>query len=194
MEKNTQIPDREQVHGASHEETITLGGGCFWCVEAVFDQVKGVKRVDSGYTGGRIPNPTYEQVCSGMSGHAEVIRVTFDPAEINLDDILRIFFTVHDPTTLNRQGADAGTQYRSAIFYETEAQKATAERIIREISATKIWDNLIVTEVAPASEFYVAEGYHQEYYANNSNQPYCRIVIAPKVKKFREHFRDYMRV
>jgi len=194
MEKNTQIPDREQVHGASHEETITLGGGCFWCVEAVFDQVKGVKRVDSGYTGGRIPNPTYEQVCSGMSGHAEVIRVTFDPAEINLDDILRIFFTVHDPTTLNRQGADAGTQYRSVIFYETEAQKATAERIIREISATKIWDNLIVTEVAPASEFYVAEGYHQEYYANNSNQPYCRIVIAPKVKKFREHFRDYMRV
>jgi len=194
MEKNTQIPDREQVHGASHEETITLGGGCFWCVEAVFDQVKGVKRVDSGYTGGRIPNPTYEQVCSGMSGHAEVIRVTFDPAEISLDDILRIFFTVHDPTTLNRQGADAGTQYRSAIFYETEAQKATAERIIREISATKIWDNLIVTEVAPASEFYVAEGYHQEYYANNSNQPYCRIVIAPKVKKFREHFRDYMRV
>jgi len=194
MEKNTQIPDREQVHGASHEETITLGGGCFWCVEAVFDQVKGVKRVDSGYTGGRIPNPTYEQVCSGMSGHAEVIRVTFDPAEINLDDILRIFFTVHDPTTLNRQGADAGTQYRSAIFYETEAQKATAERIIREISAAKIWDNLIVTEVAPASEFYVAEGYHQEYYANNSNQPYCRIVIAPKVKKFREHFRDYMRV
>jgi len=194
MEKNTQIPDRERVHGASHEETITLGGGCFWCVEAVFDQVKGVKRVDSGYTGGRIPNPTYEQVCSGMSGHAEVIRVTFDPAEISLDDILRIFFTVHDPTTLNRQGADAGTQYRSAIFYETEAQKATAERIIREISATKIWDNLIVTEVAPASEFYVAEGYHQEYYANNSNQPYCRIVIVPKVKKFREHFRDYMRV
>ncbi len=194
MEKNTQIPDRERVHGASHEETITLGGGCFWCVEAVFDQVKGVKRVDSGYTGGRIPNPTYEQVCSGMSGHAEVIRVTFDPAEISLDDILRIFFTVHDPTTLNRQGADAGTQYRSAIFYETEAQKAMAERIIREINTAKIWDNPIVTEVAPAGEFYVAEGYHQEYYANNSNQPYCRIVIAPKVKKFREHFRDYMRV
>ena len=202
MEKNTQIPGREMANGAAHsaaqdaihEETITLGGGCFWCTEAVFDQVKGVKRVDSGYAGGRIPNPTYEQVCSGMSGHAEVIRVSFDPAEISLDDVLRIFFTVHDPTTLNRQGADAGTQYRSVILYNTEAQKATAERVIREINAGKIWDNPIVTELAPAGEFYTAEGYHQEYYANNSNQPYCRIVIAPKVKKFREHFRDRMRV
>ena len=170
-----------------------MGGGCFWCVEAVFDQVKGVTHVESGYSNGRIPNPTYEQVCTGMTGHAEVIRVTFDPAELSLDDLLRIFFTVHDPTTPNRQGADVGTQYRSAIFYTSEAQKATAERVIDEINAAKIWDAPIVTEVAPAGPFYMAEGYHQEYYANNSGQPYCRIVIAPKVKKFRDHFQDWLR-
>ena len=172
------------------EEVITLGGGCFWCTEAVFDNLKGVLHVESGYSGGNPPNPTYEQVCTGMTNHAEVVQVTFDPQVISLKEILEVFFTVHDPTTLNRQGADRGTQYRSVIFYSNAEQKVVAEEVIAEISAARIWDDPIVTELAPFKAFYMAEDYHQEYFQHNANQPYCRVVIAPKVAKFREHFRE----
>jgi peptide-methionine (S)-S-oxide reductase len=172
------------------ESVITLGGGCFWCTEAVFDNLKGVLHVESGYSGGSVPNPSYEQVSTGTTNHAEVVQVTFDPQVISLKEILEVFFTTHDPTTLNRQGADTGTQYRSVIFYRDAEQKEVAEEVIKEITAAKIWDDPIVTELAPFKAFYMAEDYHQEYFRNNSYQPYCRIVIAPKVKKFREHFRD----
>ena len=169
-------------------EMATLGGGCFWCLEAVFDGLQGVESVESGYTGGKIANPTYEQVCSGNTGHAEVVRVTFDPQAISFRDILVVFFAIHDPTTLNRQGNDAGTQYRSAIFYHTPEQQAAAEHAIAALNAGKAFDGPIVTEVAPAQTFYVAEDYHQEYFANNSHQPYCQMVVAPKVAKFRKQF------
>ena len=168
-------------------EIATLGGGCFWCVEAVYQDLNGVLKVESGYSGGRGANPTYKEVCSGMSGHAEVIQVTFDPKIVSFEDILRIFFTVHDPTTLNRQGNDAGTQYRSVIYYDSPAQKAAAEAIIKE--AQEAWDNPIVTEVSPLGAFYKAEEYHQNYYRNNPNQGYCSFIIAPKVRKFREKFK-----
>ncbi|MBI2292271.1 MAG: peptide-methionine (S)-S-oxide reductase MsrA [Betaproteobacteria bacterium] len=170
------------------KEVATLGGGCFWCLEAVFDGLQGVESVESGYTGGRIANPTYEQVCNGNTGHAEVVRVTFDPQAISFRDILVVFFAIHDPTTLNRQGNDAGTQYRSAIFYHTPEQQAAAEQVITALTAGKVFHDPIVTEVAPAQTFYVAEAYHQEYFANNGYQPYCRMVVAPKVAKFRKHF------
>jgi len=174
-------------------EIATLAGGCFWCLEAVFDELKGVESVESGYSGGHVRKPSYAQVCNGDTGHAEVVQITFDPQLLSLRDLLTVFFTVHDPTTLNRQGNDVGTQYRSAIFYHNEEQKKIAEAVIQEIGAEKIWDDPIVTEVKPFDQFYVAEDYHQEYYKNNSFQPYCRIVIAPKVAKIRRKFAERLK-
>jgi peptide-methionine (S)-S-oxide reductase len=171
----------------------TLAGGCFWCLDAVYNQLQGVLKVESGYAGGHIPSPTYQQVCMGSTGHAEVVQVTFDPEIITFRDLLEIFFTIHDPTTLNRQGADVGTQYRSAIFYHTPEQKETAEQIVAEMTAERIWDAPIVTEIAPLKEFYGAEGYHQEYYQNNPSQQYCQVVIAPKVAKFRQKYLDKLK-
>jgi peptide-methionine (S)-S-oxide reductase len=175
------------------KEVATLAGGCFWCLEAVFDDVKGVEQVDSGYSGGNVPNPTYRQVCTGTTGHAEVVQITFDPQLISFKELLQLFFTVHDPTTLNRQGPDVGTQYRSAIFYHTPAQKAIAEQVIKEMTAAQIWRSPIVTEVTPFSAFYKAEDYHQEYFKFNGEQPYCRAVVAPKVAKFRKQFRERLK-
>ena len=175
------------------KEIATIAGGCFWCTEAVFTDLKGVEKVESGYAGGHVVNPSYEEVCGKHTGHAEAIQITFDPKVISLHDILEVFFTVHDPTTLNRQGNDAGPQYRSAIFTHSDAQKATAEKVIKEIEAAKIWDGKIVTEVTPFSNFYKAEDYHQDYYRLNGRQPYCQIVIAPKVAKFRAHFREKLK-
>jgi peptide-methionine (S)-S-oxide reductase len=169
-------------------EIATLAGGCFWCLEPIFDELKGVKEVVSGYSGGTVTDPTYREVCTGSTGHAEVVQVTFDPNEISFREILEVFFFVHDPTTLNRQGADVGTQYRSAIFCHNEEQKVIAEGVILEIDAAKIWDAPIVTEVSPFTAFYRAEDYHQEYFGGNAEQPYCRVVIAPKVAKFRQRF------
>ncbi len=172
----------------AEREVATLAGGCFWCLEAVYDRLEGVERVESGYMGGEVPDPTYEQVCDGDTGHAEVVRITFDPAAVSYRELLEIFFAIHDPTTMNRQGNDSGTQYRSAIFYHSAQQMAEAEKIIRELTADKTFPEPIVTQVVPAGEFYVAEDYHQEYFENNPNQPYCRFVVAPKVSKFREKF------
>ncbi|MBI5297696.1 MAG: peptide-methionine (S)-S-oxide reductase MsrA [Chloroflexi bacterium] len=174
-------------------QKATLAGGCFWCLEAVFDQLKGVVSVESGYAGGRVPNPSYQAVCTGMTGHAEVVQVTFDPSVLDYADLLRVFFTIHDPTTLNRQGADVGTQYRSAIFTHDESQRAAAEAVIREIGESRLWADPIVTEVTPLDKFYVAEDYHQEYFIHNPNQPYCRVVVEPKVAKFRKHFVDRLK-
>lgn len=176
-----------------HQEVATLAGGCFWCIEAVFDDLKGVESVESGYSGGTVANPTYRQVCTGTTGHAEVIQIAFDPEVISFREILEVFFTVHDPTTLNRQGPDAGTQYRSAIFYHTDEQKAVAEQVIQELAAARIWDTPIVTEVTPFTAFYEAEDYHQEYFRLHGEQPYCRAVIAPKVAKFRRQYRDRLK-
>ncbi len=170
------------------KEIATLAGGCFWCLEAVFDELKGVEQVVSGYSGGKRPNPTYEQVCSGATGHAEVVQITFDPQLISFKELLQVFFTIHDPTTLNCQGADIGTQYRSAIFYRTPEQKVIAEQVITELTAAHLWHSPIVTEVTPFQAFYQAENYHQQYYENNPNQLYCRAVIAPKVVKFRKEY------
>ncbi|MGQ0580104.1 MAG: peptide-methionine (S)-S-oxide reductase MsrA [Betaproteobacteria bacterium] len=169
-------------------EIATLAGGCFWCLEAVYVRLQGVESVQSGYTGGQRPNPTYEAVCNGNSGHAEVVRVKFDPKVLSYRDLLEVFFVIHDPTTLNRQGNDVGSQYRSAIFYHTPEQKAVAEKILAELTAEKAFADPIVTEVSPAGQFYVAERYHQEYFQTNPNQPYCHYVVAPKVAKFREKF------
>lgn len=169
-------------------EVATLGGGCFWCLEAVFDSLQGVVAVESGYTGGKNANPTYQQVCNGNTGHAEVVRVTFDPKAIGFRDVLDVFFAIHDPTTLNRQGNDVGTQYRSAIFYHSPGQKEIAEKTIAELAAAMAYPDKIVTEVVPATTFYVAEDYHQEYFVNNGGQPYCQYVVAPKVAKFRKKF------
>jgi len=166
-------------------EVATLGAGCFWCVDTIFRELRGVKRVVSGYAGGTRANPSYEQVCTGATGHAEVVQVTFDPQVISYHDLLEVFFSVHDPTTLNRQGADVGTQYRSVIFVHSPEQRVVAERTIAEVNARKIWDDAIVTQVVDAPAFYAAEDYHQDYYAKNPNQGYCRVVIAPKVAKFR---------
>lgn len=176
------------THSNGREETITLGGGCFWCLEAVYDEMRGITNVLSGYSGGHVANPTYRDVCGETTGHAEVVQVTFNPDIISLQELLSVFFTIHDPTTLNRQGADVGTQYRSVIFYHDEAQRETAVSLIEELNAAHIWDSPIVTEVAPFAEFYVAEEYHQNYYANNPGQGYCRVVVAPKVAKFRQRF------
>ena len=170
------------------KEIATLGGGCFWCLEAVYDEMEGVSSVESGYMGGHVDNPTYRAVCTGSTGHAEVVQVTFDPSIVPFRKILEVFFAIHDPTTKDQQGNDVGTQYRSAIFYHNDTQKAEAEEIIRKIDAEKIWSRPIVTEVRPAEKFYVAEDYHQEYFRNNPAQPYCAYIVAPKVKKFREKF------
>jgi peptide-methionine (S)-S-oxide reductase len=174
-------------------EIATLGAGCFWCTEAVFSELKGVIKVESGYSGGRVPNPTYEQVCDGDTGHAEVASVTFDPNVISYRQILEIFFTTHDPTTLNRQGADVGTQYRSVIFYHDRRQKEVAEEVIREVSSSEVWGKPLVTELVPFESFYKAEGYHQEYYARNPGQGYCVAVIAPKVLKFRKKYSSMLK-
>ena len=169
-------------------ETATFAAGCFWCVEAIFQNVQGVTSVVSGYTGGTVENPTYEQVCSGSTGHAEACQITYDPAKVSYKELLEVFWQTHDPTTLNRQGNDTGTQYRSAIFYHTDQQKQTAEAYKKELIAAKIWDKPIVTEIAPLKKFYKAETYHQNYYRENSGQPYCRFVITPKLEKFRKVF------
>jgi len=169
-------------------DVATLAGGCFWCLEAVYEELKGVDTVVSGYSGGAKNNPTYEQVCSGTTGHTEVVQVTFDPAEASYRDLLKVFFTIHDPTTLNRQGDDVGSQYRSAIFHHTPAQQADAEAVIAELSAQQVWDNPIVTEVVPLTKFWPAEEYHQHFFARNPTQGYCRAIVAPKVAKFRKQF------
>nr|WP_315199123.1 peptide-methionine (S)-S-oxide reductase MsrA [uncultured Flavobacterium sp.] len=177
----------------SNFETITLGGGCYWCVEAVYENLKGVKSVVSGFSGGKIADPSYEEVCSGTTGHAEVVQITFDKNVTNLDEIFKVFFTVHDPTTLNRQGADKGTQYRSVIFYNNEEQKLEAQSIITALKNAKAYQNPIVTTIEPFTKFYKAEDYHQNYYANNKNQPYCQMVIQPKIEKFEKVFKDKLK-
>ena len=174
-------------------EIATLAGGCFWCLEAVYDQLKGVESVESGYIGGHTPNPTYRDVCSGGTGHAEVVRITFDPKIASYRDLLNVFFVVHDPTTLNRQGNDEGTQYRSAIFYHSPEQKRVAEETVAELEAQHVYDNPVVTEILPAGTFHLAEDYHQEYFERNPQQPYCRFVVAPKVAKFRKTFLDRLK-
>jgi peptide-methionine (S)-S-oxide reductase len=174
-------------------QTATLAGGCFWCLEAVFDEIKGVQSVESGYTGGKQDNPSYREVCTGMTGHAEAVQVHFDPKVISYRDLLNVFFAIHDPSTLNRQGADIGTQYRSAIFFHDAEQKQTAEKLIQELNEQHIWNQSIVTEVAKFDKFFMAEDYHQEYFANNPNQPYCHVVVAPKVTKFRKHFLEMLK-
>jgi peptide-methionine (S)-S-oxide reductase len=174
-------------------EVATLAGGCFWCLEAAFAELKGVERVQSGYAGGRTANPSYEQVCSGTTGHAEVVQLTFDPAVVAFRDLLHVFFTIHDPTTLNRQGADVGTQYRSAIFYHTPEQRAEAEQVMAELATDEVWDAPLVTELTPLERFYPAEEYHRDYYRRNPNQGYCRAVIAPKVAKIRKLYLDKLK-
>ncbi len=165
-------------------ETATLGGGCFWCLEAIFNELKGVEKVVPGYSGGIVSNPSYEQVCTGKTGHAEVVQITFDPKIISIWELLEVFFAIHDPTTLNRQGADVGTQYRSVIFFHTSEQEAAARKLIKELEIKKTWNKPIVTDVAPFKTFYPAEKYHQDYFMRNADQPYCRVVIAPKLAKF----------
>ncbi|HLH73763.1 MAG TPA: peptide-methionine (S)-S-oxide reductase MsrA [Chloroflexota bacterium] len=169
-------------------EVATLGGGCFWCLEAVYDELKGVESVESGYAGGKVANPSYEDVCSGRTGHAEVVQITFNPREISFKDLLDVFFTIHDPTTLNRQGYDVGTQYRSIILYHSPGQKAIAEQTIKDLDAAKIWGKPIVTQLEPFTAFYPAESYHQEYFQKNPYQPYCQAIVAPKVAKARQKF------
>jgi peptide-methionine (S)-S-oxide reductase len=174
----------------ARSEVATLAGGCFWCLDAVFRMLKGVAKVESGYAGGEVDRPTYKQVCTGTTGHAEVVQITFDPSVISYRDLLGVFFTIHDPTTLNRQGGDIGPQYRSAIFYHSEEQKKVAEDVIAEMTKEKLWDDPIVTEIAPADKYFPAESYHQDYYSGNQEQPYCAVVIAPKVAKARKKFLD----
>lgn len=169
-------------------EVATLAGGCFWCLDAVFRDLRGVEKVESGYSGGTTADPLYEQVCSGRTGHAEVVQVTFDPSVISFRELLGLFFTIHDPTTLNRQGGDVGTQYRSGVFYHSPEQRATAEQVIRELEAEGLWDDPVVTELTPFTTFYPAESYHQDYFNRNPYQPYCAAVIAPKVAKFRSKY------
>lgn len=177
----------------SSTQVATLGGGCFWCLEAVYDELKGVTDVVSGYSGGHVKNPDYRLVCTGTTGHAEVVQITFDPSQISFREILEVFFTIHDPTTLNRQGNDIGPQYRSVIFYHTDEQKQIAEQVIREIETAGIWSNPVVTELAPFTEFFPAEDYHQEYFKNNPYQPYCQVVVAPKVAKFRKKYLERLK-
>ncbi len=178
---------------ATHSVTAVLGGGCFWCLEAVFKDLNGVSQVLSGYAGGSTPNPSYEQVCSGRTGHAEVVRVSFDPSVLSYDDLLRVFFTIHDPTTLNRQGADVGTQYRSVIFTGSDAERDAAQAVAREIASAGIWDGPIVTEITPLPAFHPAEAEHHDYFALHPGAGYCRVVIAPKVAKFRKEFAARLR-
>jgi peptide-methionine (S)-S-oxide reductase len=173
---------------SSPQSVATLGGGCFWCLEAAFEQVAGVKQVVSGYAGGRIPDPTYEQVCTGRTGHAEVVQITFDPAVISYRELLDIFFVLHDPTTPDRQGADAGPQYRSIILYHSDEQRRIAEATIRELDAAGLWPDPVITQVVPLTDFFPAEDYHQHYFQRNPHQPYCQFVVAPKVQKVRQKF------
>ena len=175
------------------KEIATLAGGCFWCLEAVYDQMRGVESVESGYMGGPAPNPSYAAVCTGRTGHAEVVRITFDPKAVSYRELLEVFFVIHDPTQLNRQGNDVGTQYRSAIFYHSPEQKAAAEEVIAGFTKEKVFDRPIVTQVVPAEPFYIAEDYHQEYFARNPEQGYCQAVVNPKVAKFRKHFAEKMK-
>jgi peptide-methionine (S)-S-oxide reductase len=184
------VLDSENMNG---KELATLGGGCFWCTEAIFSELRGVEKVESGYSGGTVPNPSYEQVCTGRTGHAEVVQITFDPKVISFKELLQIFLTMHDPTTLNRQGGDVGTQYRSIILYHNNEQKAIAAQVIKEIESAEVWDRPIVTEVKPFETFYRAEDYHQEYFKHNAGQAYCQLVIAPKVVKLRKQYRDRLR-
>ena len=177
---------------SSNLDTAVFGAGCFWCVEAIFEELKGVQSVEAGYSGGTVKNPSYEQVCTGTTGHAEVARIIFDPSVISYDDLLEVFWTTHDPTTLNRQGADVGEQYRSVIFYLNDAQKESAEKSKKDV-ATKIWDDPIVTSIEPLKGFYIAEDYHQDYYNNNSSQSYCQYVINPKLEKFRKKFKEKLK-
>jgi len=178
---------------SSNKETATFGSGCFWCTEAVFQRLKGVEDVKSGYSGGDVENPTYQQVCNGNTGHAEVIQITYDPSVISFEELLEVFWKTHDPTTLNRQGNDVGTQYRSVIFYHTSQQKELAELYKKKLDAAKVYNNPIVTEIYPFRKFYPAENYHQDYYDNNSNQPYCSFVITPKLEKFEKVFKDKLK-
>jgi peptide-methionine (S)-S-oxide reductase len=185
------IDEEKQVSG--NLETATLGAGCFWCVEAIFENLEGVEQVISGYSGGDVQNPTYEEVCTGTTGHAEVVQVFYNPEKISFSEILEVFWRTHDPTTLNRQGADVGTQYRSAIFYHSEEQKAIAEKSLAEIEKSDVWDDPVVTEITAFTHFYKAEGYHQNYYEQNPNQGYCRFVINPKLQKFKKEFKDKLK-
>jgi peptide-methionine (S)-S-oxide reductase len=178
----------------NQKAVATLAGGCFWCLEAVFNGLKGVEQVVSGYAGGHVPDPSYRLVCTGTTGHAEVVQITYDPSVVSYRELLEVFFTIHDPTTLNRQGADVGTQYRSAIFYRSPEEKSIAEQVIQDLEEAKIWDRDFVTEITPLTVFYPAEEYHQNYFANNPYQPYCQVVIAPKVAKFRKQYTDRLKV
>lgn len=189
------VPDKiiAKNKNTTNLETITLGGGCYWCVEAVYENLQGVKSVVSGFTGGKNANPTYEEVCSGTTGHAEVVEITYDKTKTNLDEIFKVFFTVHDPTTLNRQGGDRGTQYRSSIFYANDEQKKMAQSIINQLNTEKVFEDPIVTTLEPLTEFYPAEDYHQNYYENNKSQPYCQMVIQPKIEKFEKIFKDRLK-
>lgn len=184
------VPEKKEEN---HSDTITLGGGCFWCVEAIYQRLKGVDSVSSGYSGGKPANPTYKEVCSGTTNHAEVVQIVFNTQEINLEEILHVFFAVHDPTTLNRQGNDVGTQYRSAIFYRNNTQKNTAEKVIKEYTKEKVFKSPIVTTLEPFEEYYKAEDYHQNYFNENGNQPYCRMIIMPKVRKFEKVFKEKLK-
>jgi peptide-methionine (S)-S-oxide reductase len=177
----------------AEREVATLAGGCFWCLEAVFEELRGVESVKSGYAGGSVPNPRYDDVCSGTTGHAEVVQVVFDPAEVSFRELLEVFFTIHDPTTLNRQGADVGTQYRSAVFTHSPEQEQTAREVIRDLEEEAVWDDPIVTQVEPLTQFYPAEDYHDAYYRRNPRQGYCQAVIAPKVAKFRQKYLSRLR-
>jgi len=177
----------------SNLQTAVFGGGCFWCLEALFDRLRGVNSVESGYMGGHVDKPTYRQVCGGDTGHVEVVRVSFDPQQITYRELLDIFFSIHDPTTLNRQGNDVGTQYRSVIFYGSDEQRGEAEQAVAALNKARVWPDPVVTTIEPATTFYVAEDYHQEYFANNSSQPYCQIVVSPKVKKFQQKFADRLK-
>jgi peptide-methionine (S)-S-oxide reductase len=181
---------KQENMSANGKEIATFGAGCFWCVEAVFQQMDGVEKVVSGYTGGQIANPTYKEVCSGLTGHAEVCQITYNPEKVSFEELLEVFWKTHDPTTINRQGNDVGTQYRSAIFYHNEKQQLTAEKIKRELDASGAFSSAITTEIAPITPFYVAEDYHQNYYNQNGNQPYCSFVIRPKLEKFHKVFQD----
>lgn len=185
--------DTTKAQQQSGLETITLGGGCYWCVEAVYENLLGVQSVVSGFAGGKTANPTYEEVSSGNTGYAEVVQITYDKKVTSLDEIFKVFFTVHDPTTLNRQGADVGTQYRSAIFYKNDEQKKAAQNIIAALTKAKAYNKPIVTTLEPLTKFYKAENYHQNYYANNKNQPYCQMVIQPKMEKFEKVFKDRLK-
>ena len=186
--------EESRTNSPKRIEVTTLGGGCFWCTEAVFNQLKGVEEIEPGYSGGNVENPSYEQVSTGKTGHAEVAQITFDPAAISFKEILQIFFSTHDPTSLNRQGADIGTQYRSVIFYHDDEQKAIAEQVIKEFSDEGAFDAPIVTQVEPLKKFYKAEDYHREYYKRHPEQPYCRVVIAPKIAKFRQLYLNKLKL